>query len=107
MFGVPLRRKISLSKLILFLSSLFYSTLGLSIIGGLVGVPTPKLSAWLMLSIDKSILAMINSILTMLSPIIAIGFSIISGFYGTMGSSIYVLFFSILSLLLTSKKDNR
>ncbi|EGO5237548.1 MFS transporter permease, partial [Enterococcus faecalis] len=60
---------------------------GLAIIGFLVGVSTPKLSGWLMTSVDSQQLAisvgLINSILVMMAPLIMSIFSVISGFYGT------------------------
>ncbi|PQD42607.1 MFS transporter permease, partial [Enterococcus faecalis] len=100
LFGVPLFKKVQLATVVLclnlfiiiFLISCFYANFvvilsGLAIIGFLVGVSTPKLSGWLMTSVDSQQLAisvgLINSILVMMAPLIMSIFSVISGFYGT------------------------
>ncbi len=89
--------------IIIFLISCFYENFvvilsGLAIIGFLVGVSTPKLSGWLMTSVDSQQLAisvgLINSILVMMAPLVMSIFSLISSFHRIQALIIYLLLLS-------------
>ncbi len=111
LFGVPLFKKVQLATVVLclnlfiiiFLISCFYENFvvilsGLAIIGFLVGVSTPKLSGWLMTSVDSQQLAisvgLINSILVMMAPLVMSIFSLISSFHRIQALIIYLLLLS-------------
>ncbi|WP_341867495.1 MFS transporter [Enterococcus faecalis] len=111
LFGVPLFKKVQLATVVLclnlfiiiFLISCFYANFvvilsGLAIIGFLVGVSTPKLSGWLMTSVDSQQLAisvgLINSILVMMAPLVMSIFSLISSFHRIQALIIYLLLLS-------------
>ena len=111
LFGVPLFKKVQLATVVLclnlfiiiFLISCFYENFvvilsGLAIIGFLVGVSTPKLSGWLMTSVDSQQLAisvgLINSILVMMAPLVMSIFSLISSFHRIQALIVYLLLLS-------------
>lgn len=122
--GIALFKKTTLKNMILailcfiltFLLTLPFKQVlitygSLSIVAFLTGTASPKLSAWLMKSVDTSVLSssvgLINTILITVTPIVTILFSIINSTFSLKIATFFIVILTVIALLLTFMKEKR